>query len=117
MSNCKFVPTCKELEKDILDLKCKIALFNAHLIGENEKMEDGHHGLCALDKDVLGGHGQKLVEKVSRLILELENLKLNLKKFNELCKGCANNEYASGGRRTVCTDKRKFRYSKVFKKG
>lgn len=98
MSNCKFVPTCKELEKDILDLKCKIALFNAHLIGENEKMEDGHHGLCALDKDVLGGHGQKLVEKVSRLILELENLKLNLKKFNELCKGCANNEYASGGR-------------------
>lgn len=98
MSNCKFVPTCKELEKDILDLKCKIVLFNAHLIGENEKMEDGHHGLCALDKDVLGGHGQKLVEKVSRLILELENLKLNLKKFNELCKGCANNEYASGKR-------------------
>lgn len=98
MSNSKFVPTRKELEKQILETKCTIALLNAHLIGEIERMEDGHHGVCALDEDVLRGHGQKLIEKVSRLILESETLKLNLKKFNELCKGYANNEYASGGR-------------------
>lgn len=36
------------------------------------------------------------MEKVFCLILELENLKLNLKKFNELCKGCVNNEYVLG---------------------
>lgn len=57
MFNSKFVLICKEFEKDILDLKCKIVLFNVYLIGENEKMEDGYYGLCVLDKDVFGGYG------------------------------------------------------------
>lgn len=96
MSHSKFVPTWKELEKEILDTKCKITLRNAYLLGEIEKMEDGHQRSSALDVDALLDHGQKLIEKLSRLILESENLKLNLKKYNDIRKVYANNLLASG---------------------
>lgn len=78
------VPTLKDMESGILDTKHKVALFNAYLLSLIERAEfgDGLDRQQEFDRVNIN----KLIEKVSGLVLESDRLKLNLQKFNDICK-------------------------------
>ncbi|XP_062615909.1 uncharacterized protein LOC134277603 [Saccostrea cucullata] len=78
------IPTPKELDKDILQTKHKISLFNTHVRNLKEKRENDHE---VYEEDLLDSASvNRLIPKLSDLKLEVEKLELNLQKFNEICK-------------------------------
>ncbi|XP_048759486.2 uncharacterized protein LOC125669083 [Ostrea edulis] len=78
------VPTLKDMESGILETKHNVALFNAYLLSLIERAEfgDGLDRQQEFDRVNIN----KLIEKVSGLVLESDRLKLNLQKFNDICK-------------------------------
>jgi hypothetical protein len=84
MSLSKQIPTLKDLDREILETKHKITLFNADLLCSIEKAEFGDE--CERKQEFDRVSVSKLVDKVSSLILEADRLKLNLQKFNDIYK-------------------------------